>query len=97
MARFGMLVNIEAKSGREAEVEALLLGALPLAQAEAGTCSWHAFRSGPSTFGVFETFDDEAAQHAHLEGAIARLLVDRTADLLARLPQVVSVDVLAAK
>jgi len=97
MTKLAMLVNIEAKSGREAEVEALLLGALPLAQAEAGTRGWHAFKSGPSTFGIFETFDDEAGRRAHLDGEIARLLLERAAELLARPPQMVSVDVLAAK
>lgn len=97
MASLGILVNIEARSGREAEVEALLLGALPLARAEAGTRSWVAFKSGPSTFGIFDTFDDGAGRRAHLEGEIARLLLDRTKELLARPPQVTSVDVLASK
>ncbi|MFC3717347.1 putative quinol monooxygenase [Luteimonas soli] len=102
MARLAVLVNIEAKSGKEAEVEALLLGALPLgalplARAEAGTRSWYAFKSGPSTFGIFDTFDSEAGPHAHLEGEVARLLLERTEELLARPPQVTSVDLLAAK
>lgn len=97
MTKLAMLVNIEAKSGKEREVEALLLGALPLAQAEAGTRGWHAFRSGPSTFGIFETFDDECGRHAHAEGRIARLLLDHSEELLARPPQMVSVEVLAAK
>lgn len=97
MARLAVLVNIEAKSGKEAEVEALLLGALPLARAEAGTRSWYAFKSGPSTFGIFDTFDSDAGPHAHLEGEVARLLLERTEELLARPPQVTSVDLLAAK
>ena len=97
MVKLALLVNIEAKSGREAEVEALLLGALPLARAEAGTRSWHAFKTGPSTFGIFDTFDDEAGRRAHLEGDIANLLLGRTEELLARPPQITSVDILAAK
>jgi len=97
MGKLAMLVNIEAKSGREREVEALLLDALALARDEAGTRGWHAFKSGPSTFGIFETFDDEAGRQAHVEGRIARLLLDRSEELLARPPQMISVDVLAAK
>jgi quinol monooxygenase YgiN len=97
MARLGLLVNIEAKSGKEAEVEALLAGALPLARAEAGTRGWYAFKSGPSTFGVFDTFDDEPARQAHLQGEIAKALLGRTEELLARPPQVVSVKLLAEK
>lgn len=97
MAMLGILVNIEAKSGKEAEVEALLLDALPLARAEGGTRSWYAFKSGPSTFGIFETFDDEPGRRAHLEGRVAGALLARTGELLARPPQVTSVDVLGGK
>lgn len=97
MAKFGVHVNIEAKSGKEADVEELLLLALPLARAQAGTRGWHAFKSGPSTFGIFATFDDAAGRHAYMEGEVAGLLLDRTEELLARPPQVTSVDVLAAR
>ncbi len=97
MARLGLLANIEAKSGKEAEVEALLLGALPLARAEAAMRSWYAFKTGPSTFGIFDTFDDEPGRQAHLRGEIAKALLARTEELLARPPQIASVEVLAAK
>jgi quinol monooxygenase YgiN len=97
MAKFGVQVNIEAKSGKEADVESLLLGALPLARAEAGTRGWHAIRSGPSTFGIFATFDDAAGRRAYLEGEVAGLLLERTEELLARPPQVTPVEVLAVK
>jgi quinol monooxygenase YgiN len=97
MAKLAILVNIEARSGKEAEVEALLRDALPLARAGAGTRDWQAFKSGPSTFGIFGTFDDEAGRRAYLQGAVADALLARTKALLARPPQVTSVDVLAAK
>lgn len=97
MAKLAILVNIEAKSGREADVEALLLRALPLAREEAGTRNWYAFKSGPSTFGIFDTFDDADGRRAHLEGEVAGLLLGRTEELLARPPQVTSVDLLAVK
>src|SRR3546814_16965430 len=97
MAKLAILLNIEARSGKEADVEALLLDALPLARAEAGTRGWYAFKSGPSTFGIFDTFDDAAGRHAHLDGAVARLLLGRTEELLARPPQVPSVDLLAVQ
>ncbi|MGV8931340.1 MAG: putative quinol monooxygenase [Luteimonas sp.] len=97
MVKLALLVNIEAKTGKEAEVEALLIGALPLAQGETGTRSWYAFKSGPSTFGIFDTFDDEAGRRAHLNGEIAKALLGKADELLARPPQIDSVDVLAAK
>lgn len=92
-----LLASIEAKTGKESEVAALLAGALPLAQAETGTRTWYAFQSGPSTFGIFDTFDDEAGRRAHLEGEIARALLGKADELLARPPQIDKVDVLAAK
>jgi quinol monooxygenase YgiN len=97
MVKLALLANIEAKTGREAEVEALLTGALPLAQGETATRTWYAFKSGPSTFGIFDTFDDEAGRQAHLNGEIAKALLGKADELLARPPQIDSVDVLAAK
>ncbi len=32
--------------------------ALPLAQAQANTRTWYAFKLGPTTFGIFDSFDD---------------------------------------
>src|SRR3546814_18635148 len=83
MAKLAILLNIEARSGKEADVEALLLDALPLARAEAGTRGWYAFQSGPSKFGIFDTFDDAAGRHAHLEGEVARFLLEPPEDLQA--------------
>lgn len=97
MAKFGILVNIEAKSGCEAEVEGLLRELLPLAGDEPGTQGWQAFKSGPSTFGVFAGFQDEAGRRAHLDGKVAGALLARTEALLARPPQIISVDILAAQ
>src|SRR3546814_13530314 len=97
MAKLAILLNIEAKSGKEADVEALLLGALPLARAEERTRRWYAFKSGPSTFGIFDTFDDPAGRPAHLDGAVARLLLERSEDLLARQPQVTRVALMAVQ
>jgi quinol monooxygenase YgiN len=97
MVRYGLLARLEAKPGKEAEVEALLAGALPLAQAEAATRNWYAFRLGPSTFGIFDTFDDEAGRQAHLEGEIAKALMANADRLLATAPQIDRIDVLATK
>jgi len=97
MVKLALLAHIEAKTGKEAEVEALLAGALPLAQGEVGTRTWYAFKSGPSTFGIFDTFDDEPGRQAHLNGEIAKALLGKADELLARPPQISSVDVLAAK
>ncbi len=97
MAKLGLLANIESKTGKEAEVESMLTGALALAQSEAGTRSWYAFRLGPSTFGIFDTFDDEAGREAHLGGEIAKALMGKADELLAKPPRIDKVDLLAVK
>ncbi len=97
MLKYGLLARLEAKPGKEAEVEALLAGALPLARDEMATKTWYAFKIGPSTFGIFDTFEDEAGRAAHLEGEIAKALMANADRLLASPPQIEPVDVLAAK
>jgi quinol monooxygenase YgiN len=90
-------VRLEARPGKEREVEALLRGALPLAQAEPATTVWFALRLGPSTFGIFDAFPDESGRQAHLTGPIAAALMAQAANLLAEPPAIERADVLAAK
>jgi quinol monooxygenase YgiN len=97
MAKFALLATLEAKHGKEAEVEAFLKSALPLAQQEKGTIRWFAFKSGPSTFHIYDTFEEEAGRDAHLNGAIAQALMAKASELLALPPDIKKVDVLAEK
>ncbi|WP_428417831.1 putative quinol monooxygenase [Methylibium sp.] len=97
MVKFALLVRLEAKPGKEAEVEAFLKGGLPLAKEEAFTPVWFALKLGPSTYGIFDAFADEAGRQAHLGGRIAAALMAQAPDLLAMAPQIEQVDVLAAK
>jgi len=53
----GLLVRIEALPGRESEVEQFLQGGLALVNEEPDTIPWYAIRLGPTTFGIFDTFD----------------------------------------
>ncbi len=97
MSRLALLARLEAKPGQEQAVADFLSGALPLAQAEAGTTSWFALQFGPGSFGIFDTFDAEAGRQAHLDGPIAAALMANAADLLAQPPSIEKVDLLAAK
>ena len=56
-----------------------------------------ALRIGPSTFGIFDAFSDEAGRSAHLAGPIAAALMANAAELLSQPPQIEQVEVLAAK
>jgi quinol monooxygenase YgiN len=97
MVKYGLLARMEAKPGKEAEVEKFLAGALPLAQQEKGTTAWFATKLGPSTFGIFDVFPDEASRSAHLNGPIAAALMAKAGELLAKPPTIEKIDVLAAK
>ena len=97
MVKLALLVRLEAKPGKEEEVAEFLRSALPLAQAELGTISWFAFRIGSSTFGIFDTFNDEAGRQAHLSGPIAAALMAKAPELLAKPPIIEKLDLLAGK
>ena len=97
MLKVALSVRLEAKQGKESAVAKFLENALPLANQETTTPVWFALRLGPSTFGIFDAFANDAGRKAHLAGPIAAALMANAADLLAKPPQIEQVDVLAAK
>jgi quinol monooxygenase YgiN len=97
MVKLALLVRLEAKPGKEGEVAKFLESALPLAQQEATTPIWFALRLGPSTFGIFDAFANEADRKAHLAGPIAAALMANATALLAKPPQIEQVELLASK
>jgi quinol monooxygenase YgiN len=97
MVTVALLVRLEAKPGRESDVEAFLRGGLALVEAEPATTVWFGIRLGPSTFGIFDAFPDEAGRNAHLTGRVAAALGERASELFAKPPTIERVDVLAAK
>jgi quinol monooxygenase YgiN len=92
-----LFARLEAKPGKEAAVKDLLISALALANQEARTTVWFALQLGPSTFGVFDAFADDAGRQAHLNGPIAQALMAKAPELLSKPPQIDPIDVLAAK
>jgi quinol monooxygenase YgiN len=97
MVTVALWVRLEAKPGREAEVESFLRSGLPIVQQEPATTAWFALRLGPSTFGIFDAFPNDAGREAHLAGRVAAALMAKASDLLAKPPVIEKVDVLAAK
>src|SRR6476660_1904930 len=97
MSNKGLLVRLEAKSGKEAEVEEFLRSAVPLVQQEDATTAWFAIRFGESEFGIFDVFPDDAGRDAHLSGAVAKALMENASTLLAQAPSIEKIDVLADK
>lgn len=97
MVKVGLFVRLEAKPGKEGEVESFLRGGLAVVQEEPETVAWFAIRLGPSTFGIFDAFPGEAGREAHLSGRVAAALMAKAPELLAEPPAIEKVDVLAAK
>jgi quinol monooxygenase YgiN len=93
----GLLVRLEAKPGKDDDVEQFLRSALPLVQAEAGTKAWFAVRFGRGEYGIFDVFPDDAARDAHLNGPVAQALKQRGNELFAKPPEIHKLDVLADK
>lgn len=97
MDKFALAALLQAKAGKEKEVEAFLISAQPLASAEIGTTSWFAVRLGGGRYGIFDSFRDEKGRDAHLNGEIAKALMARAGELFSEPPQIHKLDVLAAK
>jgi quinol monooxygenase YgiN len=97
MVSVALFVRLEAKPGKEAEVEAFLRSGLSIVREEPATTAWFAIRMGPSTFGIFDAFPNDAGRQAHLSGRVAAALMAKAPDLLSRAPAIEKVDVLAAK
>jgi quinol monooxygenase YgiN len=95
MEAIGLLVTLEARPGKEADAEAFLKSAQPLALNENGTMKWYAIKLGPGKFGIFDTFANEEGRNAHLSGDIAKALGARANELFATSPQIEKVEILA--
>jgi quinol monooxygenase YgiN len=97
MVKVGLWVRLDAKPGRESEVENFLRQGLPIVREEPETTAWFALRLGPSTFAIFDVFSDEKGRDAHLSGRVAAALKSKAGELLAVPPAIEKIDVLAAK
>ena len=95
--RVALWVRLEAKPGKEKDVESFLQAGLALVEQEPATTAWFAIRMGASTFGIFDAFPDEAGRQAHLSGRVAAALMQKAPDLLTKAPSIEKIDIIAAK
>jgi len=93
----GLLVRLETQLEKEVEVINFLRGGAHLVESEPETTAWSAIRLGPTTFGIFDVFPDEAGRQAHLSGPLAAALKARAGELFTTPPVIEPIDVLAAK
>ena len=97
MVKYALFVRLEAKPGKEDDVAKFLEAGLVLAQQEPETPVWFALRLGPTTFGVFDAFADEHGRQTHLNGPIAKALLAKAPELLAKAPVIEPIEVLGSK
>ena len=83
MVTVALLVRVEAKLGREADVESFLRGACRSSNGEPATTAWFAICPGKSTFGIFDAFPGESGRQAHLSGRDAAALQAKSPELFA--------------
>jgi quinol monooxygenase YgiN len=95
--RTALFVRMEAKPGKGDEVETFLRGGRDVVEQEPATIAWFALRMGPTTFGIFDVFPDDAGREAHLSGKVALALMEKGPDLFLVKPTIEKLDVLAAK
>src|ERR1700726_2507547 len=97
MSKVALYVPLESKPGKEKEVAEFLKSALPLVNAEPDTVSWFAIQEGPSSFAIFDTFDDEAGREARLSGKVAAALMAKAGESMAKPPAIHKIAILADK
>ena len=97
MIKLAFVARFEAKPGKEEEVAKFLETAQDMAKKEPTTINWYAFRLSHSTFGVFDTFNDEAGRQKHLTGPIGQAIMARASELFASPPSIEPVDVFGSK
>ena len=93
----GLLAILTAKPGKGDELGAFLKQGRELAAQEEGTINWYAFRLDDTTYGIFDTFENEEARQAHVNGRIPAALQEVSSDLLAEAADIKPIDVLAVK
>jgi len=97
MEKVALWVMLQAKAGKEGELADFLKSAVPLVEAEPETIGWYALQTGPSTFGIFDTFANDSGRDAHLSGKVAAALMAKAPELLSEPPSIKKVDLLAVK
>ena len=95
--KYALFARLEAKPGKEEAVAQFLDAGLAMARQEATTPIWFALRLSPSTFGVFDAFENEDGRQAHLKGPIAQALMAKAGELLAKPPSIEPIEVLGLK
>lgn len=97
MSNLALWVQLEAKKGKEAEVEKFLRDGLVIVNNEPETITWYALKLGATSYAIFDTFSDNKGRESHLVGQVVKALKEKATDLFSKPPTIERIDVLAAK
>jgi quinol monooxygenase YgiN len=97
MPNVALWVQLEARKGKESEVETFLREALSVVNNETGTISWYALKLGPTSYGIFDTFATNKEREAHLAGDVANKLKERADELFSKPPTIERIEILVSK
>ena len=76
-------ITLNAKPGKEKELEAFLTGgAAAVASTEPQTLSWYAVKINTNTFAIVDFFANQAGQDAHVNGQVAAALKAKAEELI---------------
>jgi quinol monooxygenase YgiN len=92
----GHLTRLQAEPGRGDELAALLHRLHEQASADGTVVSWYAFRVDAELFGIFDTFESEDENAYAVDGPVFAAVTAAGPDLLAVLPRIHVVDVIAS-
>lgn len=97
MKNLGLLATVKAKKGKENDVKNSLSNAVEHAKKENETLTWYSFQIDESTFGIFDTFENEHGREAHLSGEIAKALMASASELLVEDPNIRKIEIISTK
>jgi quinol monooxygenase YgiN len=92
-----LFARFESRTGGDDQIAQLLSAARSGVEREPATAVWFGLRYGRGDYGIFDAFDDEAGRQAHLDGAVARSLLDAQQTMLNGAPSIQRLDVLVSK
>lgn len=97
MVKVGIWVQLQAKEGKEDEVEEFLRSGEALVDDEPGTTAWFALKIGSGKYGIFDAFADDEGRDAHMNGEVAKALMAKAEDLFEAAPEIDRPEILASK
>jgi quinol monooxygenase YgiN len=95
--QFAFWATMEARPGKEEEVKLFLKEAALRLGTEPGTTSFRAMALGGTQFAIFNTFTDEAAVAAHVNGPVAKWVQDSAEPLFTGPYNITKCQIFAAK